>query len=265
MTDALQDYVDAFGVQLEEALRAQDARTRARSLRSIWADRIPRRWPAVAVAALAAACLAVIALATTDRGTSTAAALPILRTPAVDVTARQRVLQAPASRPLDLAHAHAFRAPRGGRGYVMTSTDGRTLCLALPDATEGYGVTCAPLATVEAKGLVGMLVSVTRKTGPSQVAAVLPKGTEAAAIVGRDGRTQALPVDQGVAAGSVEADGELRFPTPSGRVRSIPVRAYEPDNGPAYIGCKGGKTFRVPKGTNTEDPALRLRLCGDES
>jgi hypothetical protein len=248
------DFVNSLEAQITMAAQRQAA---GRPVR----HRGRRTTLALGVAALVAAIVVSLGLSLSRDGTSPAsAALPILKRPGVDVSSLRRDFGTRLS--LDLTSGHPFKTPHG-TGYVLSSSDGTTLCLAVPDTIDGYGSSCEALSTVQRSGLVGTLVSPSPRSGASEVVIVLPQGTDAATLTTKSGKTSALAIEAGVAVGTIAEDGHVTYDTPRGP-RTIAVEAFEPDNGPTYVGCKGGRTFRVPSPKDAIG-AARRRYCGDES
>jgi hypothetical protein len=215
-----------------------------------------------ATAVVAAACAGAIVLSTTGGTTDTArAALPILAGKPVSLPsdgARFRQLHTAG---MDFAKAHPV-ATLHGTGYVMSSVDGGTVCLAVPDTVDGYGANCAATSRVEREGLVATLMAPSASAGPSEVVVVLPRGVSSATLTTSGGVAQPIAVRDGVAVAAISKDARVAYDAADGQ-RAFSVRSHEPQ-GSWALSCKDGRVVPVPSHADTFG-AGRARYCGDES
>jgi hypothetical protein len=208
-----------------------------------------RRSRAAAAIAAAAGCaaIAVSALGGDDQAGAT---LPALSDGGGTVSINGQLVPQAVQRGMDLREAHPFRSPKG-TGYVLTSRDGKEICLALPDPPAGYGEECATTSDVQRRGLVGQLISPDREAGYSQVAVVLPADAQAPVVRYRDGREEVLGLERGVAAAQISGTGTLTF-TVAGQARSIHVEPFEQE-GKFYRDCGDGRIVEVPTRRDTAE------------
>lgn len=238
-------YIDALEVTIKEAARRQH-RDRARRRgddRAVAARR--RRALRLAMGAAASAALAAAAVAVLPQGgkpsAAQAATLPVFSRASTDI-AQTRELPADLSRGFDLAHARAFATSKG-TGYVVASTDGRSVCMVIPDPPAGYGSTCAPLAEVQRRGLIGERVAPTPSAGRSEVIVVQPAAMPAPTLRDGDGKARTLDVRDGVATAIITRTGTLTVAGRDGQ-RTITVRPFEPQ-GEIVVDCGHGHFVKV--------------------
>jgi hypothetical protein len=140
---------------------------------------------------------------------------------------------------------HRFVTPDGA-GWVLTSRDGRTVCVTLPNrsAPESYGVACGPRADVERRGLAIELVG-DRSIDPeamNRVAFVLPAGASSV-MLNSNRRTVPLQTKSGVAVAWLTSASTLTFRQAGRLERRAFQGAFE---GTWYL-CNGRKIALKPK------------------
>jgi hypothetical protein len=228
-------YIDALEVTLEQAARRKH-RNRAKTAR-------PRRTLRLASAGAAAAVLAVLTVVLVLQGgkaePAKAAPLPLFARAATDITGRARQLPPSMRKGFDLHQARTFETAKG-TGYLIPSSNGASLCMVIPDPPAGYGGTCATVADIQRRGLIGELVAPAPNAGRTQVFVVQPDGVPAPML--RDaatGKATSLTVRDGISTAIITRRGKL---TVAGRddQRTITVRPYEPEGG-IVMDCGHGR------------------------
>lgn len=247
-------YLDALETQLHRAAATAPATARPRPAAGRRRLRL-----ALAGAALATVAAGVaVAVSGTGAETARAAALPVFERPATDISRRAGTLPPQLRDGMELQEARAFRTTRGV-GYVLRSTDARTVCLVLPDPPAGFGATCAPAARVEREGLVGQLVAPAPDAGRSEVVVLPAAGARPPVLRSGTGDERALPVRDGVASATIERTGTLVVAADDGATRRIDVRPYEPQ-GRIFVECPGRGPVEVDSWRDTTE-ARRAAVC----
>jgi hypothetical protein len=97
---------------------------------------------------------------------------------------------------LDAARA----AMPGGRGNVWVLPGKDSVCLAIPDPVDGFGISCRAAADAAAGQLwVGLVGVPGQQAGDALVAVLVPDGTDTVTAVERSGTRRALQVSGNVA------------------------------------------------------------------
>lgn len=158
--------------------------------------------------------------------TRQAVALPIFSRPPVDasqIRAATAVLKRNAA---NYGRARAIDTPTG-TGYVMTA-DHDSVCIAVPDAGNGYGQSCAAREEIVKRGLLVELSSQDGNT--SRVVALVPPGTTDVRLRGKGASSDPVVLTDGVLSVSVNGPAELTYRTPRGQVTvplNEPVRCLD--------------------------------------
>ncbi len=174
----MRDFLDLLDRRLAALSRTEAHATSTAAHQAGRTSRGRRRRPAF-LGGVGAASAVVAAFLLT--GTS-AAELPILATPATDASEIRDKVPIAASAGVDFAAAHAFDTP-AGPGYVLTSEQTDTVCLATPDpwVPGSLGAACTrPMAKVEREGIAIESVGdrAVHPNATNLVAFVLPDGAE---------------------------------------------------------------------------------------
>jgi hypothetical protein len=172
-------------------------------------------------AAVAAACIVAIGIAAVGLpGPSSVdhadAALPVFKRPVVDATRLRPSTPVLARRQADYGAARAIATPNG-RGYVVPAADG-SVCLAIPDAGDGYGESCASAEQIERRGLPVILTSGNRGV----MAAVVPKMASDATLHLLDGTKKPLNIVDGVITAKAAGRADVTFRL-GARIVSVPL------------------------------------------
>lgn len=235
----MRDFLDGLEGELRMVAVAGRAGTLGRIPTDARAASPTRRsWQRHRSAAVTAfAGLATVATTTVVLTTSSAAGLPILSTTSSDASSIASSTALPRSS-TDFRHAHAFDTPYGP-GYVLTSRDGRQLCITAPDdATPGrYGSACSPLAQAEQRGvaleMVGDLAADPKAT--NFVTFILPEHAENARLK-QDGRGAPAEGQDGVIVAVLVRSAVLSY-----RLRNRTVRvAFRGPFKSLGVTCPGG-------------------------
>lgn len=112
--------------------------------------------------------------------------------------------------------ARSFRAPTG-KGWVFT--DEEMLCIAIPDPSVGYGVSCTPSDSAATFGAVVALLD-PRAPGRSMIAAILPPGATST-VEASSGARQSLPRTSGVVTAVVQSARSVSVRGRDGDVRRL--------------------------------------------
>ena len=121
----------------------------------------------------------------------------------------------------NLSLSRVIRTPTG-RGWAFPGN--RAVCLAVPDPTDGFGVTCANTSFAALFGLAAMLASPDRP-GNVDLTLLLPEGATASVRLA-DGSSRPLVADsEGVVAERLSKATEIDIVSPSGerRTTAMPV------------------------------------------
>jgi hypothetical protein len=117
-----------------------------------------------------------------------------------DLAAHERV---------DLDRARAVAASAGRAVWAIPGQD--TVCLAIPDPVDGFGVNCADVATAKSGRLWVTLVGLAgQKVGDVRVAEFVPDGVDAVTTVSDSGQTRTIATSDNVAFADVTS-GTIGF------------------------------------------------------
>lgn len=222
----MRDYVEQLEHRLLLIARAeQPARARHRPT-----VRAARTWGLAGAAAAAALVAAVIGLSSGST-TDVASAYPVMSRPSIDVAGRLDGLPQLTRAGADTRNAREVPTAYG-RAYVM-GTNAGGMCLAWPDPGDGYGMTCGTATQLAARGLPAALVPPgTRNAdgGPAAPTAefivILPAGAPDPIVHHANGRTETLPIHDGISSTLVRDDVTVSYQV-DGRTQtfSVPARA----------------------------------------
>jgi hypothetical protein len=246
-------YIDALEVAIQQAARRQH-RGRAK-------DPQRRRLVRVATAGVAAAVVVVLAVVAVLPGSkpepASAASLPVFSRAAIDIAARAREMPQRVSAGFDLRHARSFATSKG-TGYIVPSSDGASVCMVIPDPPAGYGGTCASVADVERRGLVGERVAPAAGAGRTEVMVLQPAAVPAPVLRDATGKTVNLEVHDGIATAIVTRPGTLTVAGHDGH-QTLSVRPIEPQ-GEIVVDCGNGHFVKARDWQETT-PDRRTALC----
>jgi hypothetical protein len=246
-------YIEALEATLKQAARRQHRRRPTTQPR-----RRLLRLATAGAAALTVAGLGLSALLhSSEAGVAQASALPAFSRPATDIADRAANLPSGMSKGFDLRHARTFSTSEG-TGYIIASSDGASVCMALPDPPAGYGSTCATTDEVLRRGLIGERVAPAPDAGRTEV--VVLQGDAAPAPVLRDstGQTQSLDVHDGIATSIITRPGTLTVAGSDGE-REIAVRPFEPQ-GAIWVDCADGRHVKVQSWRDSAEDR-RAAMC----
>lgn len=192
-------------------------------------DRRSRRPRRLEVLASGIGGLGVAAAATTLLTGSSAAGLPVLRTPTTDgrgVTAGLDL-----GKPIDFSHAHVVRTDEG-EAAVVTIDDGTHTCLAIPDSQGDDGAMggCRDTGAVEREGFLVQSIPVQLAGTPAprgSMAFILPVGASNARIF-NGVEDRAVSVASGIALAYTHGAGRLRYEL-GGHTIAVPLAGPFPD------------------------------------
>lgn len=255
----MNDFVNALEQQLIAGVRRHEQRRAVGRRRHRWAR--GRKWVGLLLLPAAGAIgLAVFALAGVDLSgrTPNAYALPVLHTQSVDARAHRSKLRSLQRARMDFAHAHQISTPFG-TGYVMTSADGNTVCVAVPDTIEGYGQSCSAASEVRSSGLVVSMVAADKSQLPSELVVVLPSGASPPVLRFSKGGERRLPIRDGVASAAINHDAILVL-TIGDRTLTQTLHAVEPQ-GLFVMMCKDGYSASSRSPKTFLNPETRRRVC----
>lgn len=251
----MQDFLDDLEQRLQQ-VAAEDAAPAHTA-----AARRRRRRPAV-LGGLTA-ILAAAAAAFTMTGTSFAD-LPILGTDTEDASHIESQAQSAAAAGVDFSKAHVFGTP-GGPGYALVNEQAETMCIAVPDpaAPGSYGQSCAPIATVEAEGLLGQIPGDTAKDpdATSLSVFVLPEDAENVQLE-TDGQRSTPKLESGVVVVQISSESTLRWTVDDRQASTTLIGPLQTEL--MSIPCPGGRRVEIEP-PPSENPAfldeLRKRVC----
>lgn len=239
----LGDGVERYAYDRDRLTEREDKRAARRRTRGRRGPGVRSRRRVLGGVAIAVVVGAAVAREVSDgaSGDAQAAPLPVLAHADREVSRVPRLAEA-AGAAMDLRHAYAF--PFGEHtAYVLSSRDRQNVCLVLPDPPAGFGSTCATLASVKRRGLVGMLIAPSGTSARSRIAVVLPDDVPAPEIRYRDGDTVRLSVTDGVATAAIRGEGTLIVTAQDGS-RRVAVQRQEPE-GEQWVDCGDGHGVKV--------------------
>ena len=134
----------------------------------------------------------------------------------------RRMFQPTAQREgLDLDAARA--AAPGGRGYVWVLPGDRSVCLAIPDPVDGFGINCRdPEGAAAGELWVGLVGGRGQRAGDTRVAVLVPDDTDTVTAVSSSGRRTPLQASGNVVFADLSDSHHLDLEGGSG-ARSLSV------------------------------------------
>jgi len=161
--------------------------------------------------------------------------------------------------PTSWGPVHEFSAA-AGRGYVIQSSDGSTLCVVLlsaPDTTVAYAArTCAATSSAQQRGV--LLTTSDWTPGDYNVVALVPTG--GTVTLTDDGTTTNVPVDaSGIAAGvvhdnatvSLQVGGSVQTSQLGPSAQTTPAGPGVPATPPSPVVVPGGSGESLPASGST--------------